>query len=472
MLIASVTTLCQNMSWFSSLSPRQEFCWGVVAACTSKIPVTAESFDWIFAYDFVIATLGQLFNAYVNTRRLRGQECILSSKFPDEVADSTDNVVLYFQWVRKSQDVLSVWQGKFLNNEVNFDDVLVYANHHTSIDRLGRAICADSTFMDGQDIQAVKNLFITHFDQLNTYLLKYIPGHPEARWITLPALLAHYGVSLPLHLQEVISKHVLFPGEDKPLVGQLLHNKFPIGNGMFQPGHEISLNLTRAITLKKLLDLLQDIISLLQDMMEHLDLLVFFHLQQSEIFKKHLMKYLEDATAVVTTTEKVRGTLFSSFRPVVSYQQRSVKPQQDSTVNLDMLEKALESVNSLLKRLLEGTATYADIVAGGALKLESLNIDREFEIFTEYARHAGLSHIDGLAGVQCMLELFQFTHHIKTIHSVCDQYQLKQCLADPTLHKLMELKKELSSEDTRAKLTPVDAVKKVSEWIYTKRMLG
>ena len=322
--------------------------------------------------------------------------------------------------------------------------------------------------MDGQDIQEVKNVFIINFDQLNTYLLKYIPGHPEARWITLPALLAHYGVSLPLHLQEVISKHVLFPGEDKPLVGQLLHNKLPIGNGMFQPSHEIALNLTRAITLRKLLELIQDIMTLLQGILENLDFLVFFHLQQSEIFEKHLMKYLEDATTVVATTEKVQSSLFSSFRPVMS--QHSDIPQQESSVTLDILEKALGSVNHLLQRLAEGTATYADIVAGGALKLESLNIDREFEIFTEYARHAELSRFDGLAlaGVQCMLELFQFTHHIKTIHSVCDQYQLKQCLADPTLHKLMELKEELSSEDSLPKLTPVDAMRKVSEWAYTQ----
>ena len=452
------------MSWFSSHSPCQKFCWGVVAACTSKIPVTAESFDWISAYDYVISTLGQLFNAYVNTRRLRGQECILSFKFPDEVADSSDNVVLYFQWVRKAQDVLTIWQGKFLNNEVNFDDVLVYANHHTSIDRLGRALCADSTVIDGQDLKEVKHVFVTHFDQLNTYLLKYIPGHPEARWITLPALLARYGASLPLQLQEVISKHVLFPGEDKPLVGQLLHNKFPIGNGMFKPGHEIALNLTKDITLRKLLELLQDIMTLLQGILENLDLLVFFHLQQSEIFKMHLMKHLEDATTVVATTDKVQ----SSFHPVATYQQCSTAAgarvkQQESSVTLDMLEKALENVNSnLLQKMAEGTATYADIVASGALKLESLNIDQEFEIFTEYARYAGFSCIDRLAGVQCILKLFQFTHHIKTIHSVCDQYQLRQCLADPTLLNLMELKKELSSEDSRAKLTPVDAMKKVS----------
>ena len=430
----------------------------------------------MFAYDFVIAQLGQIFNAYCNARKLRGSGCILSQHFPQEISkSSSDDVIRYFQWVRKAQDVLIVWQGKFLHNEVNFDDVLTYASHHVSIDRVGRALCAHTVVMDSQDVQDVKNLFITSFDQLNIYLLKYIPGHPEARWCTLPALLAHYGASLPHHLQDTISKHILFPGERKPLVGQLLHNNFPVtSTGQFQPGHEISLKLTKAITLRKLLELLHDIMALLQGLLDHLDMFVFFHLQQSEIFKKHLLKHLEAATKeAVATLERstMASTSFSflpSVRPSLSYrlkepQKQPQQQQQESGVTLEMLEQGLESVRNLLYRLAEGTATYADIVAEGALKLETLNIEREFDIFSQYARYTGLAHIEGLAGVQSMLELFQFTHHIDKIYRVCEQYQLKECLADPDLHRLMDIVKELSSEDTRANLTPMDALKKVSK---------
>ena len=72
-----------------------------------------------------------------------------------------------------------------------------------------------------------------------------------------------------------------------------------------------------------------------------------------------------------------------------------------------------------------------------------------------------MAHIEGLAGIQSMLELFQFTHHIDMIHRVCEQYQLKRCLTDPTLNQLMDIVNELCSEVNWSRLTLLDALKKV-----------
>ena len=57
-----------------------------------------------------------------------------------------------------------------------------------------------------------------------------------------------------------------------------------------------------------------------------------------------------------------------------------------------------------------------------------------------------------------MLEL---TKHIKMIHCVCEQYQLKKCLADPTFHQLMEIVKKPISEDTQIELTQMNTSEKV-----------
>ena len=461
-LTASLTTLCKKVSWFNAHSPHQQFCWGVVATCSSKIPVSSERFDWIHSYVFVIRQLGKMFTTYCIARKL-DPHCILSWHFPQEISTSASNdVIHYFQWVKDVQDLLIVWQENFQHNEVNYDDILTYGTHHASIDQLGQALWANKLVVDRQIVQNVKNLFIDHFDQLNSYLLRYIPGHPEAHWCTLPALLTYYGSSLPLHIQETISNHILFPGEQKPLVGQLLCSNIPVaGTGKFQPGHEISLKLTKALTLKKLKELLQGMASL-QCILEHLDMLVFFHLQQSEIFKKYLLKHLEEATKPAATSLE-RSAVSPSFSlPFsLSYHLREPKQAQGPCVTLEMLEQALDCVHNLIHRLAVGIATYAEIVAGGALSLESLNIQRELEIFTQYARHTGMAHTEGLAGIQSMLELFQFTHHIYMIHRVCEQYQLKRCLTDPTLNQLMDIVNELCSEVNWSRLTLLDALKKV-----------
>ena len=191
-------------------------------------------------------------------------------------------------------------------------------------------------------------------------------------------------------------------------------------------------------------------------------MLVFFHLQQSEIFKKYVLKRLEEATkAAATSLERSAVSPFFSLPFSLSYHLREPKQSQEPGVTLEMLEKALDRFHNLFQRLAVGTATYADIVAGGALRLESLNIQRELVIFTQYARHTGLAHIEGLAGIQSMLELFQLTHHINMIHRVCKQYQLKGCLTDPTLNQLMDIVNELCSEINWSRLTLLDALKKV-----------
>ena len=57
-----------------------------------------------------------------------------------------------------------------------------------------------------------------------------------------------------------------------------------------------------------------------------------------------------------------------------------------------------------------------------------------------------------------MLELFEYIHHIR---NVCEQYQLQGCLQDLQLVELCRLVESLSSEESRAKLTLLEASTKM-----------
>ena len=409
-LVLSVTTLCQNISLSDTLTPHQQLCWGVVATCSSKIPVS-HSCNWIETYHCAIVQIGKIFKAYCNARSFLGSSCILSQCFPREISESASgDITRYLQWVKKSQDMLITWQRKFRQSDVSYDDVILYTNHHASINDLSQVLCAPTLVVDREIVNTAKNLLTTKFDQLCIYLLKYIPGHPEAHWCTLPTLLANYGVSLPLHLQDTISKHLVFPGDQKPLVGdlELFHtNISDTITSQFHPGRDTFLKLSCAFTLKKLFQLVQDIKGLLQGISkEHMDMLVFFHLQQSKIFKKHLLNQLEKETTMSASASLERSTVSPFFTSLPTHHPILQQPQQQKQpdgVTLEMLEQALDSVHCLTSRLVTGTATYSDIVAGGALKLEFLNIQRELEIFTCYANHTGLTNTEGLARVLSML---------------------------------------------------------------------
>ena len=132
-------------------------------------------------------------------------------------------------------------------------------------------------------------------------------------------------------------------------------------------------------------------------------------------------------------------------------------------VSLHVLQRAINSTRELVMKLMQGTAAYSEIVAEGELNLENLNIAQEFNALQNFSAYLKppLASYEGLAGVQSILELFQYVHHIRSIQSVCEQYQLKGCLEDPQLVELCKLAEDLTLEENRAKLTPLQASKEM-----------
>ena len=401
-------------------------------------------------------------------------KCLLSDYMPDEVQHCPwDDVNKYFQWVTRVQDILRLWQSKFLQYKVNYDEILLYASNNVALSSLGRAVCASSFVMDLQDISQIKDTYTYCFEQLNVYLLRYVPGHPEVKYCTLPALLTKYGVGLPPNIQEAISKYIFFPGEQRVTKNQRLKNVIPPpSTRLFEPGQDITLKVSKLMTLSDLQRLLEDLMKFLEPLLSYLDMVVFFHLNQSEMFEKHLLKELEKVISTsspyLPRTEKTGFSLFPSLTPSVTVFGRrdsstSRHAQLSAGVSIENLQKALEKVKDLMFRILKGTATYADIIAEGALKLESVNTDKEFSILSGFSEVMEMrqEQCEGLQGVRSMLELFQFTQHIQTIYSVCEQYGLENCLKDDTLKQLMTIMEELRPEGSRAKLTPLDSMQKM-----------
>ena len=134
-------------------------------------------------------------------------------------------------------------------------------------------------------------------------------------------------------------------------------------------------------------------------------------------------------------------------------------------IPLAVLQRAMDSTRDLIMKLMQGTAAYSDIIAKGKLNLEKLDIKQELSTLRRSAMHLKLpvGLCEGLGSVRSMLEFFQYIHHIKTIHSVCKQYQLQGCLRDCHLVELCELVEKLSSEESRAKLTLIEASTKMEK---------
>ena len=355
-----------------------------------------------------------------------------------------------------------------MTHQINYDEILMYASQQQLLEHLAQTVCASSAIVDSQDTQAVKNNLLNAFEQLNALLIKYIPGQPDAKWCTLPSLLQVCGVAFPPRLMDLISRHIVFPGEENK-AGELLNNPLsPSTTGIFQPGYDISLKLTKALTLRELFILVQGLEAFLQPVMDVLDMLVFFKLHPSEMFDKYLQVYLKKESEVDREQHSTTTTLSAFSFTVPVFSATSVRPHSADRsavegLPLHVLLRAMNHTNDLLMKLMQGTAAYSEIVAEGELNLEKLDIEREFSALHSFSAYLKLplASYEGLSGVRSMLELFQYVHHVRTIHSVCEQYQLQGCLEDPELVELLRLVEDLDQEENRAKLTPLDASKKM-----------
>lgn len=470
-LPVSVNLLVQSPSWFGALSPRQKFCWGVVSTTCSKLVVTANNFDWV-NNSAVIQQLGVIYNSYCNSRKLYGSNCLLSENTPEEIATCPwEDVKKYFQWIKKVQDILHFWQGKFTSGSINFDELMSYASNSVALNALGRAVCAGSCIMEMDSVTQVKDTYRYNFEQLNVYLLRYVPGHPEVKYCTLPSLLSKYGVAIPPRVQDSIAKYVIFPG-DRSVPNKLkLINVIPAPHTrVFEPGHDVTLNLTQDFTLSNLQGLIGDLADYLEPTIESLVMLVFFHLHQSEMFEKHLLKHLqsiiEPPSSLAQSPKPPAGgfSLVPSLMPSVTFAKKEKSERLYKGIPMLTFKSALEGVRDLLLKIVLGTATYSDITADGAIKLETINTEKEFSTLRTFSETMEMNrdNCNGLDGVRSMLELFQFTYHIQTIDAVFEQYGLEKCKSDPTLKELLKIMEELRPEGSRAKLTPLEAMVKMS----------
>ena len=84
-----VTTLCKNFSWLKAITPKQQFCWGIVASCCEKIPVLKDRLDWVNLYNYLITHLGYIYKSYCAWKKLPEEKCLrLLEGFPEEIAHS------------------------------------------------------------------------------------------------------------------------------------------------------------------------------------------------------------------------------------------------------------------------------------------------------------------------------------------------------------------------------------------------
>ena len=78
----SICLLKNDLSWVTSVSPKQKLCWGILSTCCCMIPTSTEDLKWTFHYSPIIneLQLGQIYQTYCTSKKL-----LYSRELPQEI---------------------------------------------------------------------------------------------------------------------------------------------------------------------------------------------------------------------------------------------------------------------------------------------------------------------------------------------------------------------------------------------------
>ena len=282
-------------------------------------------------------------------------------------------------------------------------------------------------------------------------------------------MLGNYGLRFPAKVAELICKHVVFPGDHPGDAGvEILEQPVHVPlDPKFRPGYEITLDVSRSLTFKDLSVLVKELDAFLAPLSPYLNMLIFFHLQQSVLF---LMYFGCRLNAHVQSCEEI-----SQPHPMFSFPGLVTRKNLEEESGADYFETfkgAAQATDEFLVHLVEGKATFREITASGELDLEDpqLNVTHELMLVAEFIPlfqkkypHLPAAEDAGFQAIKYMIELFSLKRYITNIEDTLQQYQMDGCLRDPNFAKLMGIKNILSNESQKAELTPLKAKARLLE---------
>lgn len=172
--------LTDSIAWaVKAPNQRELFCLDFIASYLDTTKVVTEKFDWIChcKNNAMISIL----NVYGNF--LEESKCQPSMKeIPDSVQDNkSQSVKDLFKWILKIKDFLETWRDRFNEGMINYDQIDEYEEHLDVLQSMSSCMKVEHLVCSDQEVKEVKQQYEREFKDLNSLLLKPIPGDGQRK---------------------------------------------------------------------------------------------------------------------------------------------------------------------------------------------------------------------------------------------------------------------------------------------------
>ena len=274
MLRTVVSKLTTHSSRKESMDCKEKLCWAIVSSCCSETAkfIDPHSIEWIKLCSDLILELGQVYHDVVGCA---------GGIIPDYLDSCTcGDVQNYLDWVAKICQILREWYTKIHNGTFNYGELLQYQLYYSYFHDVAHKLWMADLVVPMAELSSAKYLYEELFEQVNVHLIKYIPDHMEAKHCTLPEILQELGVQFP---QEFLEDLALPPAESpKCLIPANVKN-------IFHPPDGASVQARQSLTFSSLQLLVNKLDVYVQPILDHMEMLVLFHLGLNGIFKSYVL---------------------------------------------------------------------------------------------------------------------------------------------------------------------------------------
>lgn len=162
--------LSRDTSWVvRAPNQRELFCIDYISSYLDSIHVVTRSFYWVSQCkndENVVFSVLNIYTKYV----------IQSESQQMPVLEPNSAAMKLFMWISNVQKFLITWQEKFTKHLVNYDQIVNYKDHLKILLSMARLMKVEESVCSERTVKDLKHQYEREFKELNSLLLKPVPG--------------------------------------------------------------------------------------------------------------------------------------------------------------------------------------------------------------------------------------------------------------------------------------------------------
>ena len=172
--------LTESIAWAEKAPNQRElFCLDFITSYLDTIKVATENFEWICrCKNNAMISILNIYGNFLEKSKYQPTMKEIPESVQDNESQSAKNL---FEWILKIKAFLDTWRDRFSEHTVNYDQINAYIVQLTVLQNMSHCMKVEHLVCSEQELKELKQEYERKFKDLNSLLLKPIPGDGQRK---------------------------------------------------------------------------------------------------------------------------------------------------------------------------------------------------------------------------------------------------------------------------------------------------